>query len=380
MTALASPPSHHRIAQQLRLKKRWWLLFAAFIAGGVFEVSDNILGLRQFNFESSAPAFVKLAKEAAILWLVLGLVRRNGLPRLTLFGLTILTIVAFCVLSVLLEPPATSSAQAGLIYYLVSLGMLLTTCSLISPSDSNDFAKHFVLPVIVAVLLTQVLEIVFAPDSLYKETNLFGLDRRAGIAVIPTTAGMLGVVGFSTLRGIPRLLSLAVIGLASSSISLLCIAIIVIIRVSSRSRHPIYVLIAFPVVATIAAVAITSRAGLDTSVTTRLDILADSIQQLALIGPSKIGSLVTAKSVALNPIDSVIVDSMYLEALHLFGIIPGILLLTAMFVTIYRCVGGTAMTMFALVGIGYLALEAWIVWLSLLFAFQRAGDASSGSH
>lgn len=248
MTALASPPSHHRITRQLRLKEQWWLLFAAFIAGGVFEVSDNILGLRQFNFESSAPAFVKLAKEAAILWLVLGLVRRNSLPRLTLFGLVILTMVVLCVLSILQEPPATPSAQAGMIYYLVSLGMLLTTCSLISPSDSNDFARHFVLPVIVAVLLTQGLEIVLAPDSLYKESNLFGLDRRAGIAVIPTTAGMLGVVGFSTLRGIPRLLSLAVIGLASSSIN-------------------------------------------------------------------KIGSLVTAKSVALNQIDSVIVDSMYLEAL-----------------------------------------------------------------
>jgi len=375
MTTLASNPPARQTARLHRLDKRWWLLFAAFIAGGIFEVIDNILGLRQLNFESSAPAFVKVAKEAAILWMLLGLARRNGLPRLTAFGFIILSTVLVCMLAVLLSPPATSYARAGLIYYLVSLGMLLGTCALITPADSEDFARHFVLPVIVTILVTQGLEIALAPASLYNETNLFGLDRRAGIAAIPTTAGMLGVVGFATLRGIPRLLSLAVIGLASSSISLICVAIVWV----SRTRHPVYAMLAFPLVTAIAGIAIASRAGLDISVTTRLDILADSIQQLALIGPSEIGSLATAKSVALNPMDSFIVDSMYLEALHVFGVIPGALLLAAMFASIYRRVGGMAMTMFALAGIGYLALEAWIVWFALLFAFQRPEPASSGS-
>ncbi|WP_431288681.1 hypothetical protein [Roseateles chitinivorans] len=375
MTTLASNLPARRTGKLHRLDRRWWLLFGAFIAGGIFEVIDNILGLRQLNFESSAPAFVKVAKEAAILWLLLGLVRRNGLPKLTAFGFTILSIVLVCVLGVLLSPPPTSHAQAGLIYYLVSLGMMLATCALIRPADSEDFARNFMLPVIVTILVTQGLEIALAPASLFNETNLFGLDRRAGIAAIPTTAGMLGVVGFATLRGwLPRLLSLAVIGLASSSISLICVAIVWM----SRTRHPVYALLAFPLVAAIAAVAIASRAGLDISVTTRLDILADSVQQLALVGPSEIGSLATAKSVALNPMDSFIVDSMYLEALHVFGLIPGTLLLAAMFATIYRRIGGMAMTLFALAGIGYLALEAWIVWFALLFAFQRPDEVSSG--
>lgn len=379
MMTLPSPPLLHRkTSHQIRLKKRWQLLFVAFIAGGIFEVIDNVLGLRQFNFESSAPTFFKLAKEVAILWLLFGLVQRNGLPRFNTFNFTIIFMVIFCVLSVFTNPPSTFYAQAGLIYYLVSLGMLLTTCLLLSPSDSDDFARNFVLPVILTTLLTQGLEIILAPESLYNENNLFGLDRRAGIAVIPTTAGMLGVIGFSTLRGIARLLSLAVIGLASSSISLICIAIVAIFKVS-RSRHPIYALIALPIVISIAGIAIASREGLITSITIRLDILTDSIQQLALIGPSEIGSLVTAKSVALNPTDSFIVDSMYLEALHLFGILPGSLLLATIFLTIYRRIGGMAMIMFALAGVGYLALEAWIIWFSILFAFQRTCNSSTRS-
>ena len=66
--ALAAPA--RRNSRLRRLDRRWWLLFVAFIAGGVFEVIDNILGLRQFNFESSAPVVVKVAKEGAILWLL----------------------------------------------------------------------------------------------------------------------------------------------------------------------------------------------------------------------------------------------------------------------------------------------------------------------
>jgi hypothetical protein len=325
------------------------------------------LGLRQLNFESSAPAIVKVGKEAAIVWVLIGIAGRSGIPRLTAFGLTIFSTVLVCTLPLLLDLPGTVYGKAGLIYYLASLGTLLATCALISPRDREEFVRHFIFPVIGAVLVTQCLEIALAPASFYHEANLFGLDRRAGIAVVPTTAGMLGVVGFATLRGVPRLLSLAVVGLASSTISLICLALVW----ASRIRHPVYALITAPVIAAIAGLAIMSRAGLETSVTTRLDILTDSIQQLALIGPSEIGALSSAKSVALNPVDSYIVDSMYLETLHIFGIVPGTVLLAALFATIYRRVGSLAMIVFALAGVGYLVLEAWIVWFALLFALQR---------
>ncbi len=367
MTAIALRASAKRPSALRRLDKRWWVLFAAFIVGGIYEVIDNILGLRLLNFESSAPPIVKVAKEAAIIWLLLGLIRRNGFPRLTAFGATILSVVLLCSLPLLFDLPSASFAMAGLIYYMISLGMLLATCALIRPQDSADFARHFVLPIILAILVTQCLEIAFAPASLYNETNLFGLDRRAGIAAIPTTAGLLGVVGVATLRGVPRLLSLAVIGLASSSVSLACLAIVWV----SRIRRPVYALAIVPAIAVAFGAAIASREGLDVSANARLDILSDSIQHLTLFGPSDFGALTTAKSVALSPTDSYIIDSMYLEAFHIFGIIPGTVLLLALFTTIYRRVGGVATMLFALTGIGYLAVEAWIVWIAILFAFQQ---------
>lgn len=133
MTTLPSPPLLHRkTSHQIRLKNRWKLLFLAFIAGGIYEVIDNVLGLRQFNFESSAPTFFKLTKEVAILWLLFGLVQRNGLPHFNAFNFTIIFMVIFCVLSVFTNPPSTFYAQAGFIYYLVSLGMLLTTYYLLT--------------------------------------------------------------------------------------------------------------------------------------------------------------------------------------------------------------------------------------------------------
>lgn len=350
-----------------RLNKRLWLLFVAFIASGIFEVIDNILGIRHLNFDSSAPAAFKVAKEIAIIWFLIGIMTRRGIQKLTLFGIVTFLIIALCTQPIILDLPTTSYGWAGLIYYLASLGMVLITCTLISPSDRKDFIKHFILPVIVAILVTQCLEIVLAPASFYHETNLLGLDRRAGIAVNPTTAGLLGVVGFSTLKGISRLISLVVIGLASSTISLICLTIILI----SRMRNSIYTLIIFPVVVAISAAAIISREGLESTIMTRLDILSYSMQEFAIFGPSKIGALSTAKSVALNPIESYIIDSMYLQTLHIFGIIPGIVLLTTLLITIHRRAGPLATIILTVSGIGFLVFETWVVWLSILFAFQR---------
>lgn len=57
------------------LKQR--LLFAvllvAYMFSGVFEAIDNVLGLREFNFDSSAPWPAKVAKELVIL-LLLGVI------------------------------------------------------------------------------------------------------------------------------------------------------------------------------------------------------------------------------------------------------------------------------------------------------------------
>lgn len=350
-----------------QLNRHWQLLFGAFIASGIFEVIDNILGLRQLNFESSSPAIFKVVKEIATIWLIIGIIVRRGMPPLTLFGATILTTFGLCTIPLLSELPDSAHGKAGLIYYLSSLVMLLVTSTLISPDDKKDFARYFVFPLITTIFLTQCIEIALAPQSMYFETNLFGLDRRAGIAVTPTTAGLLGVIGFVTLTGIPRLLSLAVIGLASSTVSLICLAIFII----SKLRNPVYALITFPAVAAVASIAITSRAGLESTIMSRLDILADSLQEFYILGPSKIGALTTAKSVALNPFDSYIIDSMYLQIFHIFGIIPGTLLLILIFLLIYRNVGPLAMIMLAIAGIGFLVFEVWIVWLATLFAFQR---------
>lgn len=369
MIKIKSNQSVHLVVRLRRLDKHWWLLVAAFIMGGIFEVFDNILGLRRFNFESSAPVFIKVMKELVIFLLLGALVLRNGFPRVTIFGLSVLTMVALCSLSLLISPPLTYYARFGLLYYLISLGMLLAACALSSPDNREEFSRHFVLMVILAIFLSQVLEIMLAPISMYHETSLLGFDRRSGVAVIPTTAGLLGVVGFATLRGVPRLLSLVVIGLANSSVSFVCLAIVFV----SRMRNPVYVLISVPFVVVVVGLVLMSREGLETSINMRLDILADSIHQLKLIGPSQIGALSTAKSVALQPDNSYIVDSMYLETLHIFGIVPGVLLIGAILLTLLRRVGCVAMLIFAIAGIGYLIMEAWIVWLSIIFAFHRSG-------
>ena len=45
-------------------------LLLAYLLSGVFEVFDNLLGLRGLNFESSAPFPAKIAKEVAVLALL----------------------------------------------------------------------------------------------------------------------------------------------------------------------------------------------------------------------------------------------------------------------------------------------------------------------
>lgn len=344
----------------------WYLLVAAFVCGGIFEVIDNLLGLRALNFESSAPAIFKVAKESVILLILFIATRRYGLPRASMFGVYVTALLLAIFVPQIAALPSESYSRAGLFYFCVSIATLFYTCAVYRPGMEEGFARDFMLPVIVITLATQLLEAKFAPSSLYFETNILGLDRRAGIAAIPTTAGLLGVVGFVSLRGFPRLLSALVIGMANSSVSLLCL----VVSIAFMTKRRAYLLFGLPWVVMLMAVVIAQRQGLDTSVSTRLDIVADTIESLRWFGPSQIGALATAKSVALAPLDSVIIDSMYLEMLHVCGIVPGLLLIGALFATLYRRAGALATIVFALSGIGFLTLEAWIVWIPLLFGLR----------
>jgi hypothetical protein len=349
------------------LKSRWWLLLLAFAVGGAFEVVDNIFGLRQFNFESSAPTAVKVAKECAIAWLIVSMMAHARIRRSSAFVLLIVLIVALTFIPQLLNPPASTHAMVGLLYLVASAATLLTLCALYTPEHSKDFAHHFVLPAIAITFATQLLEVWLSPVSLYGETNLWGLDRRAGIAVVPTTAGLLGVVGCAVLRGLPLLMSVAVVGLAASTISLVCLVLVWL----ARLRRPVYILVALPVLVGVATFAILSREGLEFTTETRLEIMFETAAQMSWFGPSPIGALATAKSVALDPFDSYIADSLYLEVMHVFGVVPGVAFLVALFTAIYRRFGGVALGVFSLAGVGYLVLEAWVVWVALLFGLQR---------
>ena len=344
----------------------WYLLVIAFVCGGAFEVMDNLLGLRTLNFESSAPAVFKIAKELVIALTMMVATVRWGTPRLSMFGLYVTFIMIFAFLPQLFALPTQSFSRAGLFYFIASIAMLFYAAAVYRPGMEAGFARKFLLPVIVITLATQVLEAQFAPSSLYSETNALGLDRRAGIAAIPTTAGVLGVIGFVSLRGVPRLLSVLVIGMANSSLSMICL----VAAIAFMTKRRIYLLIGLPWVVAIAGFVIATRPGIDASISTRLDILADTAGTLRLFGPSQIGALATAKSVALAPFDSVIVDSFYLEVLHVCGIVPGVLLVGALLTTIYRRAGALAFLVFAISGVGFLTLEAWIVWISILFGLR----------
>lgn len=350
------------------LRLQWHLLLLAFIAGGAFEVVDNILGARVLNFESSAPVVVKIAKELAIALVTLRLLWQFGAPRQSrLGGQLLLLTLAIVFLPHLLSPPHTPYAAAGLLYFVGSTVALLATCFARRDGIQFEFSRHFLVPALAVTLITQLLEAWLAPASFYFETNLLDLDRRAGIAAIPTTAGLLGVVGFATGRLWPRALGLLVIAMANSSLSLVCLALTMIVQV----RRGAYLILLLPPIVAAAAFLILGREGLEVSIASRVTILEESWNQLAWIGPSSVGALSTAKSVALAPFDSVIVDSFYLETLHVLGIVPGILFLASLFVLIYRRVGLLAMSIFAVAGLGYLVLEAWIVWVSLVFGLPR---------
>lgn len=357
------------------LRWHWRTLLIAVVLGGLFEVIDNLLGLRTLNFESSAPAVVKVAKELAIACLMLGAVRRWGMLKTTQFGLAVFALTLTVFVPALFALPHETFAQLGFIYFALSVAMMLMACALVRPGMEADFERNFILPLMVITLATQLLEAWLSPGSLYFESNLLGLDRRAGIAVIPTTAGLFGVVAFAGTNRFSRVLGLLVLAMANSTLSLLCLVIVAI----ARGRHRLPLVLALPAIVGLGAVAIAWREGLDVSLVTRLIILEDAISTLEWFGPSPVGALATAKSVALSPSDSYIADSLYLEMFHVLGIVPGAVLIGTLFATLFRRVGGLAVAVFAIAGVGYLTLEAWPVWIAIVFGLQRAQRRWSGS-
>lgn len=346
------------------LRYQWRLVLAAFVLGGIFEVVDNLLGLRTLNFESSAPAILKVAKELSIMWLLWCAKGEYKSARLDWLGVIMVLGLIAAFYPQVFAIPGQIHALVGLLYFAGSIAMLLLACAVYRPQMQHEFAGNFLYPALSITLATQLLEAYFAPSSLYFESNLLGLDRRAGLAAIPTTAGLLGVAGFHLLRGHARLISVLVIAMANSTLSLLCLLLVI---VAMARRRP-YVVLLLPFIGGGLAFLIADRAGLDTSVTSRMDILGESLREFAWLGPSSAGALATAKSVALAPFDSLIVDSLYLEAWHVMGVIPGSFMLLLVFIVVYLRAGALALGTLATAGVGYLVLEAWPVWLSIIMA------------
>ncbi len=340
-------------------------LLIAYMFSGVFEVVDNLLGLREFNFDSSAPLAAKVAKEVAMLLLLGTLLyahRRSAKVRIS----DLLLAATFAILLVLptLLVQKTTSASIGYVYLLLSMAVLWVACKASPHVDSRAFDLWFLAPAIIMICGSQLLEIVIAPISLYNESSLLGLDRRAGLAVVPTTAGCLGALAIYRLKRFWRVAALLVVVLANSSIGWACTLLVLVARVRDKRL----LLVAAPAAVALLVLVISLRPGFEESSSTRLDLVADSWQQLSLFLPSRTGALATAKSVALDPSASFIADATVLEFAHVFGIIPGIMLLAACMFMVLRATGGIGLMFFVIASSGFLLLEAWIVSVLLIFA------------
>lgn len=349
------------------LRWRFRLLLVAVICSGAFEVFDNLLGLRTANFDSSAPAAFKVAKEIVIVWILIGLLKHRSAASLNLGWAAIASLILVTLVPQVWFLPTESHERFGLVYFIGSVAVLVLATALCTRDLRPTFARQFLFPFLCVCLATQVGEALLAPSSFYGEVNLLGLDRRAGIAVIPTTAGLLGVIGMVSLRRFGRLVALLVVLMANSSLSLVCLALILGTRVRPRWAVPL----ALPLVVAMAVWGIGQREGARPSAESRLDIVEESLGELHLFAPSSIGSGATAKSVALEPVSSYIADSLYVEVMHVMGVVPAALLVAGVFLLVYRGAGMRGLIVVAVSGLGYLVFEAWIVWFACLCTFSR---------
>jgi hypothetical protein len=342
------------------------LLLIAYLLAGVFEVIDNLLGLRELNFETSAPVIVKVLKEIAILVLLVVLAwRRRGF--LTFPGTMFLLLFAATLVLPTLLMPEPPSARIGYLYLVASI-LVLLACSEVAPRVNIDaLSRGFLAPAVVAICATQILEIALAPVSLYFEDSLFGLDRRAGIAVIPTTAGCIGALATFQLRGLTRWIGLVIVVLANSTIGWACMLMLLL----TRSRNWRRAMLFGPVAgAALVAVAV-SRSGFEESVGNRIGLIEQSSQQLLLLLPSRVGALATAKSVAIDPAGSFIADSTMLQFVHVFGIFPGVLLFAAIALLVWRACGARGLLFFIVASSGFLVIESWTVTALMIFVLAR---------
>jgi hypothetical protein len=350
-----------------------WLLLLALILSGICEVKDNILHWwRVENFDSSAPVIFKVTKELIVLSIMLGMLRcRNDWrQKFTPHHLCVFAIFLFCAVCALFARPLSITEVLGIVYLLSSAAVLFVLCLVYPIAYKQVFIRNFLLPALGLIVFTQLLEAIFAPYSIWSDPTMFGFDRRAGLAVIPTTAGLLGVAGVLSLKDGRRLFGLAAMLIANSSISFVILAMMWIKRV----RYSRYALYFVAVIVVVMVLVVLSRQFLMVSIEARLHILADSLPNLTWFGPSEYGAKATAKYVAISPYDAYIVDSFYLEILNVFGIIPGCMFIAMLFAVIYRYAGVTVLAIFALAGIGYLVLEAWLVWITLIFSLSNGGQ------
>lgn len=355
------------------------LLLVAFLLSGVFEVIGNLSGDRVDNIDSSAPIYVKVGKELVLLLIVTVLL----LPRWRRLRFDSLGIASTAIALGLMVPAIfflrpTSSATIGFIYLSISLGMLLMFSIAAPYVRADQFHRWFLVPVVVMILVTQFIEIRYAPASFYNETGLFGLDRRAGIAVIPTTAGCLAALCLARARGLLLLCCLMVLGIANSTMAWCAAALIL----TARLKNLRVLLAVAPLILLALAVLILMRQGLSTSAGTRYGLLMDSLNVLNLWIPSDIGAGATAKAVALSRADSFIADSTPLEFFHVFGVLPGTLLYIWLVALAGKTGGWRTAAFFAGISIGFLLTESWILTASLLFVgahLQLASSAASPS-
>ena len=158
--------------------------------------------------------------------------------------------------------------------------------------------------------------------------------------------------------------------IANSSIGLVCAAVVLLAR--QRSRAMVIALAPATVVGLL--LLIPMRAGFGESSAARLELVADSWDQLSLVAPSPIGALATTKSVALDPGSSYIADASLLQFALVFGVVPGLLLLAICAYWVWRATGLRGLLFFGAASSGFLVLEAWIIVLAMVFALCRSTE------
>lgn len=343
-------------------------LLIAFILSGIFELLGNLAGDRINNIDSTAPFYLKIGKELALILIVVVVIfSRRGRIRVSRFNLGFIAILLALMIPAVLFLRDDIAAQVGFLYLIASLAMCLLF-ALVSPDINPEFFyRWFLAPAIFLILASQLIEIRYAPSSFYHETTLFGLDRRAGIAVIPTTAGCIAVLCGARARGIVFAATLMVLVIANSTLAWCAAFLVWTARLRKFSR---IILIAPALMAAITII-IMSRSGLTESAGTRIALLAKSMSELHVWIPSDIGAGATAKAVALSSTYSFIADSTPLEFFHVFGVVPGLLIYFAIIVLIARRAGLRAATIFFGVSIGFLFIESWVLTASLIWVMSH---------